>query len=325
MRVDPELARLRRDPSGLFCASDEASDWRRGPGGARLCDELALFGKGALLADCPSLRALTAGKRAALRIARNELGGAMAMLRRAPLALYSARHFTNGVMHSLTIAASGRASLSLALIDGAAWQATRVAEADDYVAFQPGELHAAVLAGNAEARLLRNRSDDPLRADITSQPLSLAPGVTYACDGGRESLAFDRIAGGLVTLRLHRRSDGATPARQYRRATGALVHQAAGEQRDSRAQMIMAVLRAMQRSDAAPELAALSRAGEAGARWQALRECLALDSGIGFTELTRVAADPTDPLRAPASALADGLARRHPAFAAAREVALCPA
>jgi hypothetical protein len=262
---------------------------------------------------------------AALRFARAVLGDAALMLGQAPLGLFPLRHFTNGVLHSLTLAASGRASISLALIDGAAWRAARTPDAGRLAAFQPGELHVTVIAGRGQALLLRNRSPEPARAGIEAEPLSLRAGVAYACDGERETLALERIDGCLVTLRLHRRSVGNTPARQYDVATGALVHQAAGEQHDSRAEMVMALLRAMGRSDAAPVVAGLAREGEAGARWQALRECLALDSGVGFAELLRVAGTRDDPLAAPAQALADQLAASHSAFAAAMEDALCPA
>ena len=61
------------------------------------------------------------------------------------------------------------------------------------------------------------------------------------------------------------------------------------------------------------------------ARWQALRECLALDSATGFAALLEVAGQADDPLCVPARNLADSLAAQHPALAQMREDLLCRA
>lgn len=288
-------------------------------------DELAAYGAGTALDQYPGLQALATQLGPARRLAREALAAVGDGLADAPLAAWPDRHFTNGVLHSLTLAASGRASLSLALVDGAARRLAGPAAASAVASFQPGELHAIVLAGTAEAALLRNRSADPASARIESTPLPLAAGTAYACDGAIETLALGEVPRFLLTLRVHRRAEDGTPARQYDLASGALLGQAAGAQRDSRAEMIMALLRAMGRGDAAAAVAALTLEGGAGARWQALRECLALDSGTGFAALLRIAAKPDDPLAAPAAALVDRLAAGHPAFAAAREALSCPA
>jgi hypothetical protein len=57
-------------------------------------------------------------------------------------------------------------------------------------------------------------------------------------------------------------------------------------------------------------------------RWQALRECLALDTATGFAALGRLAATTDDPLAAPAQALHAQLLERYPALAG---VEPCPA
>lgn len=225
----------------------------------------------------------------------------------------------------MTLASAGRATLSLALVDGAAWNAARDPAAPDYAAFQPGLLHAAVIAGAARGRILRNRGIDPEAARIEADPIALVPGATFTIDGASEALVQDAIEGWLLTLRLYRQAAGDAPARQYDIASGALIQQAAGDRHDSQAELAMALLRAMGRTDATPTIAARTRAGAPAARWQALRDALALDSALGFAALLEAAGRADDPLSAPARALADTFAAQHPAFARMQENFLCRA
>lgn len=325
MRIDPALAALTADPAPIFGAGDAVRRWSVHSAVAPLLDELADYGANRALADCPQLLRLSAGGKEAVRFARCAAASAIRHLAAAPLAAWPWRHFSNGVLHSVTLAAAGDASLSLALIDGTAWTAARDPKAPDLAAFQPGTLHAVVVAGAARGRILRNRSDDPTRARIEARPLAFAPGTAFSIDGERQALALDAIEGLLLTLRLHRGPRGDTPARQYDTASGALVHQAASGRDDSQTELMMALLRAMGRADAAPVLAQLARTGAPPARWQALRECLALDSATGFAVLLEVARRGDDPLCAPARKLADSLASQHPALALLGEDRLCRA
>lgn len=326
MLIGPELAALRHDPapllSGAALTGAAARGWRADR--ADVPADLARYGAGAGLGECRGLAGLFGGDSGAALVG-DGLAAMIAAMRAAPLAPVPWRHFTNGVLHSLVLAQAGRGSLSLALLDGAAWEAARDPRGAELASFQPGEMHVRVLAGAGTARILRNRSDDPRHARIEPEPLTLRPGATWELDGACEALAIERIDSSLVTLRLHRKPEGAAVARQYEIASGALVHQAAGQSDDSRAELAMALLRAMGRRDAAPTIAVLARSGEPAARWQALRECLALDSGVGLAELCTMAGLPSDPLAMPARALLETLCARDPAFARAREALLCPA
>lgn len=323
MRIDPALAALTADPAPLFGAGEAARRWSEHPAVAPVLVELAGYGESRVLADCPRLLQLGAGGEAAVRFARLAAAVATRHLAAAPLAAWPWRHFSNGVLHSVTLAAAGEASLSLALIDGAAWRAARDPAAPGLAAFQPGSLNAVVVAGAARGRILTNRSNDPACARIEARPLALAQGTAFAIDGEREALALEEIDGVLLTLRLYRSPLCDTPARQYDIASGTLVHQAASGRADSQAELMMALLRAMERSDAAPTIAALARKGAPPARWQALRECLALDSATGFAALLEVAGQTDDPLCIPARKLADSLAAQHPALARMQEELLC--
>ena len=115
------------------------------------------------------------------------------------------------------------------------------------------------------------------------------------------------------------------PSREYDLASGALLRQAAGDIRTSRHEAMLALLGRMGRVEAAPVMAAIAREpGDASLRWQALRECLALDSGTGFDALCELAGTVADPLAVPSGALRARLSEEHPALRA-REPTACPA
>lgn len=323
MRTDPAIAALTTDPAPLLGAGEAVRAWSADPAVAPMLEELERFANGSAVGDCQALASLFLPGKTATAFAGRAAAAAVRQMRSAPLSLWPWRHFSNGVLHSVTLASVGPTSLSLALVDGTAWTAARDPAAPDLAAFQPGLLHAVVVSGAARGRILRNRSDDPASARVEAQAVAFAPGTIFSLEGEREALALDEIGGHLLTLRLYRRPDGDVPARQYDVASGALVHQAAGNGDDSRAELMMALLRAMERCDAAPTIAALARTGAPPARWQALRETLALDSTAGFAALLEVAGQADDPLATPARTLVESLAAQHPAFARAREEMLC--
>ena len=150
-----------------------------------------------------------------------------------------------------------------------------------------------------------------------ARPLALAPGVRVTLDLGHESLQVLAIDRRLVSLRLERASAAPGPTREIDLAGGAVLHQAAGDIRTSRIEAMLAVLGRMGRADAAPVMAAIAREpGDTSLRWQALRECLALDTRAGLVALAAIAGDASDPLAAPASALHAELIAAHPELAA---------
>jgi hypothetical protein len=88
--------------------------------------------------------------------------------------------------------------------------------------------------------------------------------------------------------------------------------------------MMLAVLGRMGRADAAPALAEMARDGCEHVRWQAVRECLALDTAEGFRTLAAIARDPADSLAAQAGTLRAQLLEAHPQLAILEERP-CPA
>lgn len=326
MRIDPALAALRADSSPVAAQSgafdDALARWREGPAARPVLDDVARYGEGAALVRCPAL-ARACGDGAA-RFAALALAPLVAAMRAGPLGQPRLVCSSAGAIHRLTLGASGRAALSLALVDGDALARGRK-DAAPRAVFQPGDTHLVVISGQAHARVVRLSGGDLRRRHVRAEPLRLGAGDRLALDAGCEALDLFDVRGAMLTLRLHRRATPAAPIGEYDLDTGALVHQSAGNPRESRLALAAALAGRMKRRDALPALARLARcdAGD-GLRWQALREALGLDTAQGFALLLDVARSEGDPLAPTARRLADDLRARHPALAALEEDALCP-
>lgn len=310
MHPHPAIAELRGNPAlqRLAQARLEAAltEWRRLFGMAELEGELADYadgaGLGARLAplfepDDEAAAALVGGLVRAVTEALAE----------QPLGHLSLRHALDELAATLVLARSDAAALSLQVLDEAVLAGRPLATT---AVFQPSQAVARVLSGSGTARLVRANAHGK---SLTSAPLDLQAGLILHTDGLREALLVDRIDRQLVLLKLQRRSTATAPAREIDIASGRLLRQAAGSPRDSRLELVTALLGRMGRADAAPLLAAMVREPDSPQlRWHALRECLALDSGAGFAALTALAANRADPLAAPASELRAQLFAAHP-------------
>ncbi len=324
MLIRPELEALRRDDPPQRQAQarlvEVLAHWRAGAA-AQLDPELARFGEGAELDDLPLLSALFApGETAAEEFTAELVARLAAALGRDPLGQVPLRHYTDDLVTSLMLARNSRATLTLQAIDGAGL-ARRAAPVS--VSFPPSETVERVLAGSADGSSVRVMARRPGAADLVTTRVRLTPGTVQRRDGSREALVLREVEGSLVTLKLQRRTAEGAVTCEYRLADGALVHQAAGSPRDSRLELTAALLGRMGRTDAAPLLAAMAEEnGSAALRWQALRECLALDSATGFAALTTLARRSDDPLCGPAGALRAQLIETYPQLAGG---APCPA
>ena len=323
MIANPDLRALRRDDSPQCDAQDalaQAGDaWRARPAVAAMLKQLETFAAGADLADCPALAALfTPGSNAARDLAVDFSEATSAALAAWPLGHVPLRHFTDGITSTVLIARAVNVTLSLVAIDGEGL-GRRPESAS--ASFGPNQTWEYVLGGSAAVELVECQPTGPRQAQLHCREVEIGTGSIQYRDGQRDARLLRRIDGALVTLRLQRRRANAEVTREYDLASGALLHQAAGNPRDSRLELMLAMLGRMGRTDAAPHMAELAL-GEASAalRWQALRECLALDTQVGFTALARIAARAEDALSGPAGALRAQLIEAHPQL---QEVELC--
>ncbi|MEP6867709.1 MAG: hypothetical protein ABJA20_04270 [Novosphingobium sp.] len=311
LKADP--GRQSRAQQGLVAA---LADWQAKPGVAQVLSGFARYAAGAPLAEVADLGALFGGNaRASLALVAPLVSAFAAALKEQPLGVVPLRHFTDGVLSSLMLAHEGEAMLTLVAIDGSGLAAR---PAPTSVGFAPADEWEIVLAGRGSGRLIERRGEV-----LTTHELELAPGLALGREAEREALIFDQIDGALLLLRLQRRRDLMLPKREFALDDGRLLHQASASPRESRHEIAVALLGKMKRADAGPLLAEIARDESHGdsLRWQALRECLGLDTRTGFWTLSAIARAGADPLSVPAGALRAQLLEAYPALA---EVKLCP-
>lgn len=325
MHLHPHLRALRDDDAPQRAAQARLmaamKDWRRTPEGAALLAELAEYDREGAIERFPLLCACFVEDDGTARTLAAGLADSMATaLAEAPLGHVPMRHFTDGTVSTLLIAAAGRTTLSLVTIDG---QAHARRPRTSAVSFADNECREHILAGSAQGELIEIEPSGPSQVRFEVSELELCPGTIVRRQSHRQAAILRQVDGALVTLRLQRRPATPEPTREYALANGQLLNQAAGSARDSRFELAAALLERMGRADAAPLLAAMAQEqASESLRWQALRECLGLDTALGFAVLCQVAANPGDSLAEPAGAMRAQLIEKYPVLA---EVAKCPA
>lgn len=325
MLIGPELMALRADdtPQRLIQRRlvDQSNAWRQTGPGARLEAELLRLASGAVLADLPQLAALfTPGDPAAADLVGGVAGWLLAELTQAQLGQVPLRHQCDRTLATLVLARCHGASLAVQAIDGAGLALKPPAQSVTFAANQHWE---RVMAGSAEVERVRIVGRTETGVELARDQALLAAGTVSHRTGRDTAQIFTRVPGIVVLLKLQQLDGSSAPSCEYALDDGRLLHQAAGTPRDSRLELTAALLGRMGRSDAGPLLAAMAEeAGSPHLRWQALRECLGLDSGTGFAALTAIARRSDDPLAVPAGALRAQLLEAYPQLA---EVPACPA
>jgi hypothetical protein len=325
MFVRPEVAALRADDAPQRRIQQrlvaQAAAWLESGPGAGIEPELMRFAGGAPLDELPRLAALfQPGHSAAADLVGRATDWLLGELADEPLSQVPLRHICNRTVATLMLARCHGASLAVQAIDGASL-ARQPAPAS--ASFAGTETWDHVLAGSAEVERARITAHRPGGVTMERGKASVTCGEISHRKGRTEAQIITYVPGVLVTLKLQRLAGTNNPTCEYALADGALLHQAAGDPRDSRLELTAALLGRMGRGDAAPLLAAMAEeAGSTHLRWQALRECLGLDSRIGFAALSNVAQRADDPLAEPAGGLRAQLIEVHPQLAGLSQ---CPA
>lgn len=279
--------------------------WRVDAGLSAAQAEFEAFGQGAALEDCPALEAIFTGQGQAEALIAALVSHFCAALAANPLGHPPFRNGFDGCAATMLLARSGRAQLMLQSREPGAFDFT-------CATFSDALRYDATLAGRAEATILRIHGPHE-QVRFSAEKIVLQPGVRLSFDCNSEALLAENVDTRLVTLRLVQLAEKPQPGREYCRETGRLLHQSAGTLATSRREMMAALLGRMERTEAAPVLAAMALAeSDQSLRWQALRECLVLDTAAGFAALSIIAADPIDPLSDPASQLRVQLLETHP-------------
>lgn len=282
--------------------------WREAAGLSAAQAEFEAFGKGAPLEECPTLEAIFTGQGQAEALIAALVSHFCAAIAANPLGHPPFRNGFDGCAATLLLARSGRAQLMLQSREPGAFDFTCATYSDAL-------RYDATLAGRANATILRVHGPHE-QVRFSSEQIVLQPGVRLSFDCNSEALLADSVETRLVTLRLVQLADTPQPGREYCRQTGRLLHQSAGTLATSRREMMAALLGRMGRTEAAPVLAQMAlNENDQSLRWQALRECLVLDTATGFAALSAIAAQNNDPLFDPATQLRAQLLEAHPQLA----------
>ena len=323
MHVDARLRALRGDAASQRKAQETLErardEWKRSAPIASALVDLARWGEGAKLADCEMLAELFGKGGLARSVVGNLVRDQLAALVLHPLGQVPFRHQLSDGLAILQLAQAGSAAMSLI-----AYEDRASLGAESAICFSDGERHEIVLAGAGEAEILTIVEERGDAVTFTRQSVALGPGSSIYLAGAREAKRLTAIDSTVVVLRISRTPVRPEPSRQFDLATGRLLHRASGDRRESRHELAMALLGRMKHPGAASVFAGIAqdREGSDHLRWQALRECLALDTAAGFAALTRLAADPADPLSRHACPLRAHLIAAHPQL---EELARCPA
>ena len=135
----------------------------------------------------------------------------------------------------------------------------------------------------------------------------IADGEIVEIDGRRNSFIVDHAPRDLVYLEASTPLGAGPLSREFDSESHALVGAGSTDDASSRTQMMLSLLRILDRRDAVPLFIEAAQGEHFYARWQAMRELLALDADAALPELRRMAAlDPHPEIRAAAG---DTLAR----------------
>jgi hypothetical protein len=124
---------------------------------------------------------------------------------------------------------------------------------------------------------------------------ALADGDRIEVDGRRGTFIVEHAPRDLVYLQATTPVGAAPVSAEYDSATRRLVGTSSTDDAGSRIQLMLTLLRALERRDAAPLFAELAASGPFHARWQAMREFLGLDPDAALPSLRAMAADDPHP------------------------------
>jgi len=123
----------------------------------------------------------------------------------------------------------------------------------------------------------------------------LNDGEIFALDGRRESFVVDHAESDMVYLHAATPLDSAPLTVEYDSDTFEFAGASSTDEASSRAQMMLTLLRTMDRRDAAPVFEAMLSSPHFYTRWAAMRDFLALDCERAIPHLQRMAASDAHP------------------------------
>lgn len=138
---------------------------------------------------------------------------------------------------------------------------------------------------------------------VTIAPVMLSDGMILRTDGRITGHILDGATSDIISLTAMIKAEAGPFTREYAIDGGALLRIAALDDRASRMQMLLALLRHSGRADAGACFDQATRDPAFFVRWQAMREWLALDVRGALPRLREMTGDPNAEIRAAATAM----------------------
>ncbi|HEV7287362.1 hypothetical protein [Sphingomonas sp.] len=148
--------------------------------------------------------------------------------------------------------------------------------------------------GQAQVRRWRLADTEPRRCVEIARQL-LGDGDLIEQDGRREGRLIVAATSDVVAVTATAKLGADPLMHEFAIADGRLVRSATADDRSSRAELLLALLRASGRSDAADSFDAMTRDPAFHLRWAAMREWLMLDARAARPRLAQMAAADPDP------------------------------
>lgn len=153
-------------------------------------------------------------------------------------------------------------------------------------------LHHVALSAAEEAGAFTAAGASPCRSD---PPRALAAGDMFDLDTARTSFTIAGATGDVLLLELAVQPPSPLPMRTYELVSRRLTHLSASRRDSSFRAMTLALLREMDRRDAAPLFVEATLAEDFAARWSAMRDFVALDPATARLRLADMATSDPHP------------------------------
>ena len=123
----------------------------------------------------------------------------------------------------------------------------------------------------------------------------IADGEEIVIDGRYQSFTIEHAASDMLYFQAMARTGAAPLAAEYDSETLAFIGASSTDEASSRVQMMVSLLRTMEREDALPLIVESLASPHFYTRWHIMRELLAMDAEAGLEPLRRMAADDPHP------------------------------
>ncbi len=304
MRVHPAISALQRHPAlqrrsravaqtalGRWLSCDEIAKIRR---------ELAHYDRGIELNELAGLRGVLTDHTLASNFVSEFCAIFIDALRQEPLCEVPLTHGSSAGFARLQLLQSGGTSLMLC-----AYEPLPHSQAPEVAQFVDSEVVELVIAGCVDGAFHTLNGHNAGAALVSSHNVQWPAGAQIARRARCETRHFVSVRQTALVLQLSRTPSSPKPTVEYRLSDGALFHQTSGDKRASEQVMALAVLGAMEHHAGLGAMIdfAHERAGDPDARWEAVRQVLAMDTACGLSLLKHLSGCADDPLQVPAVAL----------------------